>query len=92
MTSPGGNSLFRDRSVEESAELFARMRAGEFRNGERMLRAKIDMTSANMNLRDPVIYRIINASQAPGARATNDVTRRRAPTRHLGILWKNAST
>src|SRR5262249_6560897 len=56
---------------------------------ERVLRAKIDMTSANMNLRDPVIYRIINASQAPGARATNDVTRRPAPTRHLGILWKN---
>ena len=53
LTSPGGNSLFRDRSVEESAELFARMRAGEFRNGERVLRAKIDMTSANINLRDP---------------------------------------
>ena len=53
MTSPGGNSRFRDRSVEESAELFARMRAGEFRNGERVLRAKIDMTSANINLRDP---------------------------------------
>ena len=53
LTSPGGNSLFRDRSVEESAELFARMRAGEFRNGERVVRAKIDMTSANINLRDP---------------------------------------
>jgi glutaminyl-tRNA synthetase len=47
LTSPGRNSPFRDRSVEENAELFARMRAGEFRNGERVLRAKIDMASAN---------------------------------------------
>jgi len=62
LTSPGRNSPFRDRSVEENAELFARMRAGEFRNGERVLRAKIDMASANINLRDPVIYRILNAS------------------------------
>ena len=62
LTSPGQNSPFRDRSVEENAELFARMRAGEFRNGERVLRAKIDMASANINLRDPVIYRILNAS------------------------------
>ena len=62
LTSPGRNSPFRDRSVEENAELFARMRAGEFRNGERVLRAKIDMASANLNLRDPVIYRILNAS------------------------------
>src|SRR5262245_41659715 len=62
LTSPGRNGLFRDRSVEENAELVARMRAGEFRNGERVLRAKIDMASANINLRDPVIYRILNAS------------------------------
>jgi glutaminyl-tRNA synthetase len=62
LTSPGRNSPFRDRSVKENAELFARMRAGEFRNGERVLRAKIDMASANLNLRDPVIYRILNAS------------------------------
>jgi glutaminyl-tRNA synthetase len=48
--------------VNENAELFARMRAGEFRNGERVLRAKIDMASANLNLRDPVIYRILNAN------------------------------
>jgi len=61
LTSPGRNSPFRDRSVNENAELFARMRAGEFRNGERVLRAKIDMASANLNLRDPVIYRILNA-------------------------------
>ena len=62
LTSPGRNSPFRDRSVKENAELFARMRAGEFRNGERVLRAKIDMASANLNLRDPVIYRILNAN------------------------------
>jgi len=62
LTTPGRNSPFRDRSVKENAELFARMRAGEFRNGERVLRAKIDMASANLNLRDPVIYRILNAS------------------------------
>ncbi len=62
LTSPGRNSPFRDRTVNENAELFARMRAGEFRNGERVLRAKIDMASANLNLRDPVIYRILNAS------------------------------
>jgi glutaminyl-tRNA synthetase len=62
LTSPGRNSPFRDRSVEENADLFARMRAGEFRNGERVLRAKINMASPNLNLRDPVIYRILNAS------------------------------
>ncbi len=62
LTSPGRNSPFRNRSVDENAELFARMRAGEFRNGERVLRAKIDMASPNLNLRDPVIYRILNAS------------------------------
>jgi glutaminyl-tRNA synthetase len=62
LTSPSRNSPFRDRSEEENAELFARMRAGEFRSGERVLRAKIDMASTNMNLRDPVIYRILNAN------------------------------
>jgi glutaminyl-tRNA synthetase len=62
LTSPGRNSPFRDRNVNENAELIARMRAGEFRNGERVLRAKIDMASANLNLRDPVIYRILNAN------------------------------
>jgi glutaminyl-tRNA synthetase len=62
LTSPGRNSPFRDRTLEENAQLFARMRAGEFRNGERVLRAKIDMASANLNLRDPVIYRILDAS------------------------------
>ncbi len=58
LTEPGKNSPFRDRSVEENLDLFARMRAGEFQDGEKILRAKIDMASSNMNLRDPAIYRI----------------------------------
>jgi glutaminyl-tRNA synthetase len=61
LTSPGEHSPFRDRSVEENKELFARMRAGDFKEGERVLRAKIDMASPNMNLRDPIIYRILHA-------------------------------
>ena len=62
LTEPGKNSPFRDRSVAENLDLFRRMRAGEFPNGARVLRAKIDMTSGNINLRDPVLYRILNAS------------------------------
>jgi glutaminyl-tRNA synthetase len=61
LTEPGKNSPFRDRSVEENIDLFRRMRAGEFPNGARVLRAKIDMGSGNINLRDPVLYRILNA-------------------------------
>ena len=62
LTAPGTNSPFRDRAVEENLDLFARMRAGEFPNGARVLRAKIDMASPNINLRDPVLYRIVHAS------------------------------
>lgn len=62
LTEPGKNSPYRQRSVEENLELFERMRAGEFENGSRVLRAKIDMASPNINLRDPVMYRIIKAS------------------------------
>ncbi len=58
LTEPGRNSPYRDRSVEENLDLFARMRAGEFADGARTLRAKIDMASGNMNLRDPALYRI----------------------------------
>ncbi|MDK8181517.1 glutamine--tRNA ligase/YqeY domain fusion protein [Paenibacillus sp. UMB4589-SE434] len=58
LTEPGQNSPYRDRSVEENLELFDRMRKGEFGNGEKVLRAKIDMLSPNINLRDPVIYRV----------------------------------
>lgn len=61
VTSPGKNSPFRDRSVEENLDLFARMRAGEFDDGARTLRAKIDMASPNLNMRDPVMYRIARA-------------------------------
>jgi glutaminyl-tRNA synthetase len=61
LTEPGKPSPYRDRSVDESLDLFARMKAGEFENGARVLRAKIDMASGNINLRDPVLYRIIHA-------------------------------
>lgn len=61
LTQPGQNSPYRDRSVEENLDLFARMRSGEFKDGEKVLRAKIDMASPNMNLRDPVLYRIAHA-------------------------------
>src|SRR5215218_9707927 len=62
LTEAGQNSPYRDRSVEENLDLFRRMRAGEFPNGARVLRAKIDMTSGNINLRDPVLYRILHAT------------------------------
>ena len=58
LTEPGRNSPYRDRPVEENLDLFRRMRAGEFPDGARVLRAKIDMASPNMNLRDPTLYRI----------------------------------
>ena len=58
---PGTESPYRNRSVEENLDLFERMRAGEFADGERVLRAKIDMASPNINMRDPVIYRICHA-------------------------------
>ena len=62
LTEPGTNSPFRDRSADENLDLFARMRAGEFPNGSRVLRAKIDMAAPNINLRDPVLYRIVHAT------------------------------
>ncbi len=62
LTSPGTNSPHRDRGVEENLDLFERMKAGEFPDGSRTLRAKIDMSSPNLNLRDPVMYRILHAS------------------------------
>jgi glutaminyl-tRNA synthetase len=62
LTEPGTNSPYRERSTEENLDLFRRMRAGEFAEGARVLRAKIDMASGNINLRDPVLYRILHAS------------------------------
>src|SRR5258706_536838 len=62
LTEPGQHSPWRERRVEENLDLFRRMRAGEFPNGARVLRAKIDMASGNINLRDPVLYRILHAS------------------------------
>lgn len=61
-TEPGTDSPFRSRSVEENLDLFARMRQGEFKDGEKVLRAKIDMASQNFNMRDPVLYRISHAT------------------------------
>ena len=61
LTEPGQNSPYRGRSVEENLDLFARMKAGEFPDGTRTLRAKIDMASPNLNLRDPIMYRILHA-------------------------------
>ena len=62
VTSPGRESPYRNRSIDENLDLFARMRAGEFPDGTRTLRAKIDMASPNMNMRDPVMFRILRAS------------------------------
>lgn len=61
LTEPGKHSPYRNRSVEENLDLFTRMKNGEFKNGERVLRAKIDMASPNINMRDPVLYRILHA-------------------------------
>jgi len=62
LKSPGENSPYRDRSLDENLDLFARMRSGEFDDGTKTLRAKIDMTHSNLNMRDPVMYRILHAS------------------------------
>ena len=61
LTEPGRESPYRNRSVTENLDLFERMKAGEFPDGSRTLRAKIDMASPNLNLRDPVMYRILHA-------------------------------
>jgi glutaminyl-tRNA synthetase len=62
LTEPGTNSPYRDRSIEENLDLFTRMKTGEFPDGSRVLRAKIDMASPNLNMRDPVMYRILHAT------------------------------
>jgi glutaminyl-tRNA synthetase len=70
LTEPGRESPYRYRSVDENQDLFRRMRAGEFPDGSRVLRAKIDMASGNMNLRDPVMYRILHAEHHRTGNAT----------------------
>ena len=62
LTEPGRNSPYRDRPVDENLDLFRRMRAGEFPDGAHVLRAKIDMASPNINMRDPTLYRIRHAT------------------------------
>jgi glutaminyl-tRNA synthetase len=62
LTEPGKESPYRDRSIDENIELFERMRKGEFENGTKVLRAKIDMSSPNLNMRDPVLYRVAHAT------------------------------
>ena len=66
LTEPGKNSPYRDRSVEENLDLFERMKNGEFEDGTKVLRAKIDMASPNINMRDPVIYRVAHMTQHRG--------------------------
>ena len=95
LTEPGKNSPFRERSVEENLDLFRRMRAGEFPNGARVLRAKIDMASGNINLRDPVLYRILHAThprtgdgRGRSIRATT--TRTASPTRSRASRIRSA--
>ena len=61
LTKPGIDSFYRDRSIEENLDLFKRMKAGEFKDGEKVLRAKIDMAHPNLNMRDPVMYRVLHA-------------------------------
>ena len=88
LTEPGRNSPWRDRTVEENLDLFERMRKGEFPDGSRVLRAKIDMASGNINLRDPVMYRILHArAPAHGRRLVHlpDLRLRARPVRrHRG--------
>lgn len=61
LTKPGVDSFYRDRSIDENLDLFKRMNAGEFKDGEKVLRAKIDMSHPNMNMRDPIMYRVLHA-------------------------------
>ena len=84
LTEPGRNSPFRDRPVEENLDLFRRMRAGEFPNGARVLRAKIDMASGNINLRDPVLYRILHAHASAHRRRLVDLSELRLRARPVG--------
>ena len=89
---PGKESPYRNRSVEENLQLFEDMKAGKFADGEKVLRAKIDMASPNLNMRDPVLYRIVHASHHGQAtngasiRCTTSLIPYRMPSNALPIL------
>ena len=85
LTEPGKESPFRNRSVEENLDLFERMRKGEFPDGSRTLRAKIDMASPNLNMRDPVMYRILHAEPSPHRRQVVHLSDVRLRARSVGF-------
>ena len=85
LTEPGKESPYRNRAVEENLDLFARMRAGEFPDGARTLRAKIDMASPNLNLRDPVMYRILHAAHHRTGRRVVHLSDVRLRPRPVGL-------
>ena len=85
LTEPGKESPYRNRSVEENLDLFERMRKGEFPDGSRTLRAKIDMASPNINLRDPVMYRIVHESPPPAGGCLVHLSDLRLGTRARGF-------
>ena len=88
LTEPGRESPYRDRSVEENLDLFARMRAGEFPDGSTVLRAKIDMASPNINLRDPVIYRIRHGASIIRPATSGASTRCTTTPTAFPMRWK----
>ena len=98
VTTPGKNSPYRDRSVEENLDLFRRMRAGEFPDGAKVLRAKIDMAHPNMMFRDPIMYRILTTARATSGastRCTITPTVRATPSSispTVSVRWSSTST
>ena len=84
LTEPGKESPYRDRSVEENLQLFQDMRDGKFADGSKTLRAKIDMASPNMNLRDPAIYRIVPRTPSPSGRQVVHLSAVRLRAPHSG--------
>ncbi len=85
LTEPGKDSPYRNRTVEENLDLFVRMKQGEFPDGSRVLRAKIDMASPNMNMRDPVMYRILHADASPHRRRVVHLSDVRLRARAVGL-------
>ncbi len=89
LTEPGKDSPYRNRTVEENLDLFERMRSGEFPDGSRTLRAKIDMASPNLNMRDPVMYRILRRYASPDRRYMVHLSDVRLGTRPIRFDRKN---